>query len=343
MLKFIITYVLAIIVKVVFIDGILNDFIANITSDKFPEFYVWVAYHKNTFLLICLAIIYGIMIYRFISTKVNELKKMYQSLDTVFDENVSNIELPSSLWMFSDKLNKIKYEYTTNKNKAKDAETKKNDLIMYMAHDLKTPLTSVIGYLSLMNEEEDISGELRKKYTKIALDKSLRVEDLTNQFFEITRYSLKDMPIHKTNIDLSILFDQLIEEFYPMLEERGLTLEVNKPNSLLYVADGDKFARAFGNLLKNAIHYSYENTTIIINITEHEDGVEILFKNSGITIPKHKLERIFDKFYRADESRGSHTGGAGLGLAITKEIIELHGGMIEARSENEEIEFRIKL
>lgn len=333
---------LSLIIKIV-IDGLINDLLANILHDNLYEFYYWCVYNKDIIILMIIAIVFGIIIYRFISKKVNELNKMYKELDNILDENTTNIELPNSLWHFSDKLNKIKYEYVISKNRAKDAEQKKSDLIMYMAHDLKTPLTSVIGYLTLLNEEKNISSELQSKYMKIALDKSLRVEELTNQFFEITKYDLNDMPINKTNLNLSILFEQIIEEFYPMLEEKNLKLEINKPNSLIYVADGDKLARAFGNLLKNAINYSYENTTISISVTENGDNIEIIFKNTGTTIPKHKLEKIFDKFYRLDESRGTNNGGSGLGLAITKEIIELHNGTIIAKSENEIIEFVIEL
>ncbi len=178
---------------------------------------------------------------------------------------------------------------------------------------------------------------------KIALDKSLRLEELTNQFFEITRYNLNDIPINRTNIDLVMLLEQLIEEFYPMLEERHLKLDINKPNTLMYNADGDKLARAFGNLLKNAISYSYENTVITIDMIENEENIEIKFRNKGTTIPEYKLEKIFDKFYRADESRQTNNGGAGLGLAITKEIIELHKGAICAKSNNGIIEFQIIL
>ena len=222
-------------------------------------------------------------------------------------------------------------------------ERMQTELITNVSHDLKTPLTSVIGYLSLLNEEQEISKKLQNKYIKIALDKALRVEELTNQFFEITRYNLNDIPLNKTNIDLVMLLDQLVEEFYPMLEERNLKLNITKPNILMYNADGDKLARAFGNLLKNAISYSYENTTITINMIENEENIEITFKNKGATIPEYKLERIFDKFYRADESRQTNNGGAGLGLAITKEIIELHNGKICAKSNDEFIEFQIEL
>ena len=204
-------------------------------------------------------------------------------------------------------------------------------------------ITNVDKIIKTPEEEIIMSPELQDKYLNIALNKSLRLEELTNEFFELTRYNFNNIPVNKVRLDLSILFDQLLEEFYPMLEERNLKININKPNTLMCVVDGDKLARAFGNLIKNAINYSYENTTICIDIEEKDNNIEITFRNSGQTIPKYKLDKIFDKFYRADESRGTKTGGAGLGLAITKDIITLHDGTIEVNSENEVIEFKVKI
>ena len=342
-LRIIIYYIISILFYIVVLDGVLGNFLGNSLYRINYDLYYWCVTSKETIFIIYLIIVLIFALYRFFSLKVENRKKLYSSLDNILDESSQNIELPDEMIKFSEKLNKIKYEYALSKKIAKEAEQKKNDLIMYMAHDLKTPLTSVIGYLTLLNEEKRISKDLQDKYMKIALDKSIRLEELTNQFFEITRYNLNDMPINKTQLNLSILFDQLIEEFYPMLEDRKLELKVNKPNTLIYNADGDKLARAFGNLLKNAISYSYENTVIEIEMIDNEDNIEVIFKNKGATIPEYKLERIFDKFYRADESRGTNSGGAGLGLAITKEIIELHNGTISANSENETIEFVINL
>lgn len=342
-LRIIIYYIISILFYIVVLDGVLGNFLGNSLYRINYDLYYWCVTSKETIFIIYLIIVLIFALYRFFSLKVENREKLYSSLDNILDESSQNIELPDEMIKFSEKLNKIKYEYALSKKIAKEAEQKKNDLIMYMAHDLKTPLTSVIGYLTLLNEEKRISKDLQDKYMKIALDKSIRLEELTNQFFEITRYNLNDMPINKTQLNLSILFDQLIEEFYPMLEDRKLELKVNKPNTLIYNADGDKLARAFGNLLKNAISYSYENTVIEIEMIDNEDNIEVIFKNKGATIPEYKLERIFDKFYRADESRGTNSGGAGLGLAITKEIIELHNGTISANSENETIEFVINL
>lgn len=342
-IRVIIAYVIAILFYVLVLDGFLAQRLGNGLYNLNYDFYVWVVTNKNIIVIVYLVLVFMIVAYRFFLKRVKNEYILYDSLNNILNENTENIELPTDLIKFSERINKIKYEYNTSQNNAKEAEKKKNDLMMYMAHDLKTPLTSVIGYLSLLNEANIQDKQAEQKYLKIAYDKSLRLEELTNQFFEITRYNLNDMPINKINIDLSILFNQLIDEFYPMLEERKLKLEVNKPNILIYKADGDKLARAFGNLLKNAISYSYENTTITVDVIETEKIIEIVFKNRGVTIPEYKLDKIFEQFYRADESRGTNNGGAGLGLAITKDIIELHNGTIEAKSEDETIEFIIKL
>ena len=342
-LRIIIYYIISILFYIVVLDGVLGNFLGNSLYRINYDLYYWCVTSKQTIFIVYLITVFIFALYRFFSLKVENREKLYSSLDNILDESSQNVELPDEMIKFSEKLNKIKYEYALSKKMAKEAEQKKNDLIMYMAHDLKTPLTSVIGYLTLLNEEKRISKDLQEKYMKIALDKSIRLEELTNQFFEITRYNLNDMPINKIQLNLSILFDQLIEEFYPMLEDRKLELKVNKPNTLIYNADGDKMARAFGNLLKNAISYSYENTVIEIEMIDNEENIEVTFRNKGATIPEYKLEKIFDKFYRADESRGTNSGGAGLGLAITKEIIELHNGTISANSENETIEFVINL
>ena len=342
-LRIIIYYIISILFYIVVLDGVLGNFLGNSLYRINYDLYYWCVTSKETIFIVYLITVFIFALYRFFSLKVENREKLYSSLDNILDESSQNVELPDEMIKFSEKLNKIKYEYALSKKMAKEAEQKKNDLIMYMAHDLKTPLTSVIGYLTLLNEEKRISKDLQEKYMKIALDKSIRLEELTNQFFEITRYNLNDMPINKIQLNLSILFDQLIEEFYPMLEDRKLELKVNKPNTLIYNADGDKMARAFGNLLKNAISYSYENTVIEIEMIDNEENIEVTFRNKGATIPEYKLEKIFDKFYRADESRGTNSGGAGLGLAITKDIIELHNGTISANSENETIEFVINL
>lgn len=342
-LKILLYSIICMTVFKILIDGFYNDQLAETTFEFNREIYYWCISNKTLIMSFSYIIIFTIISYIVIRNSNNNMIEIISAMDKIMNNPEQEVKLPNDLIILENRLNNIRVNLMNNRNKAKEETQKKNDLIMYMAHDLKTPLTSVIGYLTLLTQEDGIPKATQKKYQQIALDKSIRLEELTNQFFEITRYNLNNMPINKTNIDLSVLFDQLTEEFYPMLEERKLQLKVNKPNNLIYKADGDKLARAFGNLLKNAISYSYENTAIEINVQEKESEIEISFKNKGATIPEYKLSKIFEQFYRAEESRESNSGGAGLGLAITKDIIELHNGTIEAKSKDEVIEFIVKL
>ena len=322
-----------------FCENSLSELVARLNYDL----YSWIVYNRDIVVYVYIGIVLAVIIYRFISKYVDSINEVYKSLDLILKEDNETIKLPSEVNEFSEKLNDIKYDYIISKKNAKEAEDKKNDLIMYMAHDLKTPLTSIIGYLTLLTDEKEIPKDLQEKYMKIALDKALRVEELTNEFFDITRYNLSSMPINKQNINLSYLLKQLIDECYPMLEKNNLKCNLNAPDKVIYLGDGDKLARAFGNLLKNAISYSFKNTTIEISLKEENDNIYISFKNKGEKIPEYKLDKIFEKFYRADASRTSSTGGAGIGLAITKEIIELHGGIISVKNDDEYIEINIKL
>lgn len=326
-------------IATLFFENKLSIFVENLNY----ELYAWIVYNREVVVYMYIGIVVSIIIYRFISKYVNSISKLYNSLDKILEEDNEIIKLPDDLNQFSEKINKIKYDYISAKNRQRDAEQKKNDLIMYMAHDLKTPLTSIIGYLTLLSDEKDISKESQEKYIKIAFNKSLRVEELINQFFDITRYNLQSMPINKSEINITYLLKQLIDECYPMLEKKRLKCTLEAPDNVIYTGDGDKLARAFDNLLKNAINYSYEDTTIQINLVKKTNKICISFKNKGDKIPEYKLEKIFEKFYRVDSSRTSSTGGAGLGLAITKEIIELHNGKISVKNDDEYIEFYIEL
>lgn len=225
----------------------------------------------------------------------------------------------------------------------KEESTRKNDLIVYLAHDLKTPLTSIIGYLSLLQEIPEMPITQKSNYINITLDKALRLEKLINEFFDITRYNLSQISLEKESINLYYMLVQLTDEFYPILQAHGNTISLQADENLILYGDSEKLARVFNNILKNAVAYSYPNTEIQIFATGNEKEIHIDFQNTGKTIPKHKLESIFEKFFRLDESRSVNTGCAGLGLAISKEIIMLHGGTIWAESEQEQTTFHIIL
>lgn len=227
--------------------------------------------------------------------------------------------------------------------RAEEAESRKNDLVVYLAHDLKTPLTSVTGYLQLLQDEPDVSQETRMKYIRVAAAKAERLDDLLNEFFEITRYNLTQITLEKSEINLTRMLEQIIFEFQPMMKEKKLTCELQAPKDYSFVCDSDRMQRVFDNLLRNALNYSFPDTKIQIRMQEIKGEVILEFENEGNTISKEKLQRIFEQFFRLDDSRGTRTGGSGVGLAIAKEIVELHDGTIQAYSENNHIRFRVSI
>jgi two-component system, OmpR family, sensor histidine kinase VanS len=253
------------------------------------------------------------------------------------------IRLPSELKQVEERMNSTKQESIRNAKLAKEAEQRKNDLLVYLAHDLKTPLTSVIGYLTLLRDEQQISEGLREKYLSISLDKAERLEELINEFFEITRFNLTQLSPDMSHINLTRMLEQITFEFNPLLAEKNLTYQLDIEDNLEISCDVNKMERVFDNLIRNAINYSYENSPIIIRSNKNNDHLELHFINHGPAIPQDKLDRIFEQFYRLDTSRGTKTGGAGLGLAISKEIVELHGGTITAHSQDETVEFIVRL
>lgn len=219
----------------------------------------------------------------------------------------------------------------------------KNDLIAYLAHDMKTPLTSVIGYLSLLEEAQDMPPQQRSKYLHITLDKAMRLEGLINEFFEITRYNLHKVVPEKRPLNLSYMLDQMADEFYPIVKAHNNRIFLDVGEDLELNADPVKLARVFNNILKNAVTYSDPGTAIEISARKQGNRVSVTFANQGKTIPQEKLSTIFDKFYRLDDARSTNTGGAGLGLAIAREIVTAHDGTISAASENGKTTFTVEL
>ena len=271
----------------------------------------------------------------YIDALVTESRKLITKTD-------EKIYLPTDLKEAEETMNQIKKEALFNERLAKENEQKKNDLIVYLAHDLKTPLTSVIGYLTILDEEKNISNKQKNKFLKIALEKSNKLEELINELFEITKYNSETLTIKKEKINLTLLINQVIDEFFPILKEKNKKINFSAEKDFFLQADSIKMARVFNNLIKNAINYSYDNSKIKIAIKEEKELV-ITISNQSKTLTKEELSKLFDKFYRVDYSRNTKLGGSGLGLAIAKEIIKLHNGTITVKSENEETIFTITL
>ncbi len=268
--------------------------------------------------------------------------QMVQGIDQLANESNEPIQMDAELEFMETVLNEVKDKLKLQAMEAQQAERQKNDLIVYLAHDIKTPLTSVLGYLSLINENPDLSEADKTKYMQIALEKTHRLQALIDEFFEITRYTLQTVSLDKQPIDLSYMMIQIADEAYPQLLKKNQHIDINVPEETYVYADSEKLARVFNNLLKNAIAYSPAGSKIKIAANSDDHYISIGFSNPG-TIPKSELNLVFEKFHRLDSARSSASGGAGLGLAIAKDIVQLHGGKIQALCSNERTIFTVSL
>lgn len=301
---------------------------------------------RNNVEVVCAVLIllgWIVITYFFIRRPLNYIDEITDAAKRLASPSEEEIKLDRALYEMQYELNTVREKALRSAELAREAEKRKNDLIVYLAHDLKTPLTSVIGYLTLLNDEPEISPETRARYTGIALEKAERLEQLINEFFDITRFSLTTLTLEPERINFSLMLEQTVSEFYPVFAEKNLTCKAEIQPDTELLCDPDKLERVFDNLFRNAVNYSYPNSEIKLSMTADNSEVTVVVSNRGKTVPKEKLDRIFEQFFRLDSSRSSGTGGAGLGLAISKEIVDLHGGKIFAESENESIIFTVVL
>ncbi|MGZ7441490.1 sensor histidine kinase [Paenibacillus sp. TH7-28] len=316
----------------------------NLNNSDALLIYHYVFRNNLDLILLLLTLVFLVILSWFtISWFTKHFDEISSGMDRLVEDSEDRISLSPEMEFMENRLNTIKDKLKRQKKAAQEAEQRKNDLVVYLAHDIRTPLTSVIGYLSLLGEAPDMPVEQRTKYTHITLDKAYRLEEQINEFFEITRYNLQQIKLEKETIDLYYMLVQMTDEFYPILSEKGITTILRADENLTVYGDPVKLARVFNNILKNAAAYSYPNTEIIISAEEIEGDIKIVFQNQGNTIPPDKLDAIFEKFYRLDEARTAGTGGSGLGLSIAKEIVTLHGGTIVAQSKDNTVTFTVSL
>lgn len=323
----------------------------------------------------------------------SSVRKLLNSKDT-------HVDLPDDLSIIKSELVNIKAQSIEAERHAINAEKRKNELVAYLAHDIKTPLTSILGYLTLLKETVTLPDGQRRHYAEIALSKAEHLEGLIDEFFEITRYNLQSIPIERETFNLELFCQQIADDFYPEAKRKQLSIEVKplqatepykavqaksfqsteprkpfqpsrrsepqKPaqsfessepdktnntspvlanasydNEFQIFADPEKLARAVSNVMRNALAYAEPQSTITIELIPTPKGSVIAIRNKGKEISPTHLQSIFEKFFREDSSRGSKQGGAGLGLAIAKEIMLAHGGNITAASEHGITTFRL--
>lgn len=326
-----------------------NDLVKLLTSvhvqEESARHWYWrvIGNNKDFFLVIGFLCLFSLFFYAALSKMVKYLNQVETGIDNIVLDSADSIHMITELKPIETRLNEIKQILKKQEQEVIEGEKKKNDLIVFLAHDLKTPLTSIVAYLTMLDSYQDMPEEERQRYTHIALEKSIRLGELISEFFEITKFNLQDIVLEPVELNLSMMLEQLADELYGVLREKNLTCEVEAAEDMVVYGDADKLARVFDNILRNAVSYCYPNTKIRIQAEMTEEGNRIVFSNRGKQIPKEQLGTIFEKFYRLDEARHSTTGGAGLGLAIAKEIVELHGGTIWAESDDKETRFIVTL
>ena len=338
----------------VVMDGVLQDPVANLflwvsrhwfgrtEAEALDLYQVYVRNNKpyvltGGFIVLMLAAFYFAM-GRFVAY----LNDISAAVRQVVNETGEKVVLPAELEPVERDLNEIQRTLEAREQENRDNEQRKKDLVAYLAHDLKTPLTSVLGYLTLLRDQPQLPAEQREKYTGIALEKAQRLQELIGEFFDISRMDLKGEGERET-VHLSILLEQLADEFYPLFGEKELTCRIDIASGLLVAGDPGRLARVFDNVLRNAVSYSRRGSEVTLTAEAEGKWAVISISNEGLEIPEGELTSIFQKFYRLDEARSTRTGGAGLGLAIAREIVENHGGTIRAESTGKRTVFTIRL
>ncbi len=273
-----------------------------------------------------------VVIFRGYGRALRYFDELAGAVASMLEHRDEPIKLPPQLHLTQDELNDLRMRSLADERAAKAAERRKDELVAYLAHDVRTPLTSVMGYLMLLDEAPDMPEEARQRYIRTAAEKSLRLEGLIDEFFEITHYNLQAIPIERENVDVRLFCQQEADESFPDAEARSIALHVDAPEGDAAFIDPEKLARALGNIMRNAVTYADADTTIQMHARIEGDTLSITVTDQGREISPAHLERVFEQFYREDGARSSAAGRSGLGLAIAKEIVTAHGGTIEAQS-----------
>lgn len=233
-------------------------------------------------------------------------------------------------------INTMSKELKNKFESERELERTKSELITNVSHDLRTPLTPIIAYLDILRNEKFITKEEEKEYLNSSYNLSIKLKKLIDELFEYTKLSSKEIVLELVDVDICPILNQIVGEYVPMLESKGLRVVTQISDAELPVkVDVEKMVRVFENILSNAEKYSFKPSDIIVKADNNGDDVVISISNKGEHLEQDKLNRMFEKFYRVDISRSSNIEGSGLGLAISKKIVELHDGQIWAECDSD--------
>lgn len=225
----------------------------------------------------------------------------------------------------------------------KKSQEMKNEMISNISHDLRTPVTSLIGYADLLGDKLHANGEECEQYVSILKRKSYELKNQVDELLEYCQINYREIELHKSVVNMKALMEQIMIDFVPQLDDADMSFCMKGDKELHVEMDVALMVRLFENVISNSIMYGKDGKEIVIQISKRDMNVEIEIKNFGQCIPDENLPYVFEKFYRGEKSRSSHTGGKGMGLAIAKSIAELHKGDIAVRSNDKETVFTIVL
>ncbi len=229
-------------------------------------------------------------------------------------------------------------------DREREAERTKNELITSVAHDLRTPLTSILGYMEYLSMDKKMDEATKEKYIHVVYLKARRLQKLIEDLFSFTKLNYGKIAMKMGKVDIVMLLNQLLEDFYPSFAEKNLDCEFSCAESAILIdADGNLIARLFDNLINNAVKYGAEGKLIRVEAEKDHEQVVVRVINYGYIIPKEDLDKIFNKFYRVEQSRSENTGGTGLGLAIVKNVVDMHRGKISVKSDLDGTVFEVRL
>ena len=244
----------------------------------------------------------------------------------------------------AESVNRMTARLKASIEEERSAVRAKDELVTNVSHDLRTPLTSVIGYLDLLRSDKCRDQAEVRRYLDIVYEKSLRLKTLVDDLFEFATVSGGERWLKPGRIDLAELLKQLVEEFAPVAAEAGTEIRLTVPTGDFRLwADGDLLVRVFENLLSNAVRYGFQGQPVDVVLAENADGLAVEVANVGPPIASADLPRLFDRFFRSERSRSDRTGGSGLGLAIAKGIVDLHRGTISVESSEARTVFKVGL
>lgn len=298
------------------------------------KFYNFVSDMRLPFVLVLWVLGALAVVLAVLNRSIRYFDELSSAVAGLFADRTAGITLSDNLSIARAELIDIQNRALSDARAAEMAEQRKNELVAYLAHDIRTPLTSVLGYLSLLKDSPDLPLEARARYAGIAYEKAERLEALIDEFFEITRYNLQSIPIERQQVDVELFCRQLADEFFPECEAQNVTMRIAAPENATFFIDPDKMARALSNVLRNAVAFAEAGSEVRLAAKVQPGQVTLTVTNRGREISAVHLQSIFEKFFREDGARSTNQGGAGLGLAIAKEIVQAHSGIIAATSEN---------